>query len=94
MKFSFLVLSVLFLSSNAFAISDAELKAACLETGKAKLQAVADANKCHVILDPIAATYDNRWYNPSKYIWYSAESDCGIDGYITQLVQYHDGECI
>ena len=94
MKKLMLAFSVTLLASNAFAISDADLKAACVGKGSEKLAEQARAYKCNVNLDEVVAVdVDNRWYNPSKYVWYAANSDCDIDGVLQVMVQYSGGEC-
>ena len=95
--FSLLVLFATFTSSaNAFAISDNSVIMTCAKTGKEKLARQAEAFGCQVNLDTFALRdLDNRWYNPSKYIWYQAEADCnGKTETLVKLVQYYLGKCL
>lgn len=94
MKF-LLLTALLSISSNAYALSDARLSEACLEKGREKILSQASALNCEIdAADVQAETIDNRWYNPSKYIWYSAVGTCnGYPQSITKLVQYHRGQC-
>lgn len=82
-------------SSLAFAISNADLVEACLETGKKKVESQAQAYGCRVNINNIDVNnIDNRWYNPSKYVWYEVEGRCGQYDRVIQLVQYYRGKCI
>ncbi len=38
---------------------------------------------------------DNRWYNPSKYVWYceTATAQDGTESKISKLVQFYRGKC-
>jgi hypothetical protein len=94
--FSLLVLLAAFTgSANAFAISDNSVIMTCMQKGKEKLAMQAEASGCQ--LDPGTFSLrdlDNRWYNPSKYIWYQAEVSCnGGTHRLVKLVQYYLGEC-
>lgn len=93
MKKIVLLLSVL-LSTQIFAISDSNLVDKCLETGKAKIQEQAQAWGCQVDLDKVQENgVDNRWYNPSKYVWYEVVGQCNGYDRVIQLVQYYEGKC-
>jgi hypothetical protein len=95
MKFSILALSVLVLSSNAFAISDEDLANQCLETGKSKLVAQEESYGCIVdVSDTKVEDIDNRWFSSSKYIWYKAEGECNGSDELVVMVQYSEGNCI
>lgn len=84
-------------STAAFAISDASLVSKC--TGKAfeKLSEAAQVQGCN--MDSVAITFsslDNRKLNPSKYVWYEAEANCGGGTMaVSALVQYDSiaGRC-
>jgi len=93
MKKIVLLLSVL-LSTQIFAISDSDLVDKCLETGKAKIKEQAQAWGCQVNLDKVQENgVDNRWYNPSKYVWYEVVGQCNGYDRVIQLVQYYKGKC-
>ena len=95
MKKYILTIAAALLTSNAFAISDVDLTNKCLETGKAKITAQAESWGCPVDLDQVTVqSIDNRFFNPSKYVWYQALSPCanGFDRVI-KLVQYANGKC-
>ena|SRR3989338_7607240 len=82
-------------STNAFAISDDELIESCLEKGKQKLETHARVLGCNIDVNEVEASgIDNRWYNPSKYIWYSALVTCDSEFEVTKLVQYYAGKCL
>lgn len=87
--------SVLFLSSSAFAISNEALVKACSEKGVAKVVTQAESYGCTIDASQITVSnIDNRWYNPSKYLWFHVEAVCP-NGHtsIQKLVQYYRGEC-
>ena len=95
MKFicSIIILTSL-ISSSAFAISNDELADFCLEVGQQKVLTQAKAYGCKVDIEDIEVNdIDNRWYNPSKYIWYQAMGECNGYDRIIKLVQYSKGEC-
>jgi hypothetical protein len=80
------------LSPSAFAISNRTLAERCLEAGRDKLAQQAESFGCNVDLDTVAVNeIDNRWYTPSKYVWFEAESDC--ENPLTVLVQYSRRQC-
>jgi hypothetical protein len=88
--------SLSFLALPAFAISDAELSRACREVAVEKIQLQASAQDCEVIAQNIQLSdIDNRFYNPSKFLWYSVAATCegSSRDTVTQIVQYKDGEC-
>lgn len=95
-KVAFIV-ALMTITTSAFAISDAGLVSKC--TGKAyeKLTEAAQAQGCN--MDSVAVTYsslDNRKLNPSKYVWYEAEANCGESTMaVSALVQYDSmsGRC-
>lgn len=98
MKKLFLILSFLF-SSAAFAISDVNLVKKCEAKGVEKLQLAALAANCNIITGTLKVTdIDNRFYNPSKYVWYALDVDCGEkqNESIQELVQYNslNRECL
>jgi len=81
-------------SSSAYAISDEKLAAKCFKKGKAKISKQAELWGCQVDLDQTeVAEIDNRWYNPSKYVWYQVMGPCNGEDRIVQLVQYYKGKC-
>lgn len=91
-----LIFGIVFLLSNsAFAISDENLIAACLENGKEKIEMHARAFNCKIIGEIEVSALDNRWYNPSKYVWYAATLECPqttMD--VEKMVQYYAGKCL
>lgn len=90
---AFLASSV-FLSASAFAVSDAKLARICMPVGKAKIAQEAEHFGVEIDLNRVeVAGIDNRWYNPSKYIWYRVASAQFGDGQILKLVQYSRGRC-
>lgn len=97
MKISLKVISVLstvIISSNAFAISDDALADKCLQTGKNKIAEQAASWKCNVDLNRVEIQeIDNRFYNPSKYVWYEVKGECNGYSSIIKLVQYNKGKC-
>lgn len=93
---SFVFVSLLLGSSSAYAISNDRLVAACRGAGAQKLNAEAEANGCR--LDPRSLRVtgiDNRFYNPSKYVWYSGQALCSGGRVLTvqTLTQYSGGSC-
>ena len=91
---SFFMLSSLIFSTSAFAISDQGLINKCLDTGKAKIKAQADTYGCKVDLSKIEVQdIDNRFYNPSKYVWYQVVGACNGYDRVIGMVQYYKGEC-
>jgi hypothetical protein len=82
-------------SFNAFAISDQNLAKACLDKGKEKIKIQAQAWGCQVDLNDVEVSeIDNRWYTPSKYVWYEVRTECNGFDRITQLVQLYRGKCL
>lgn len=87
-----LIILSLTMSSAAFAISDVNLAKKCEEKGLEKLQAAAQAANCEIVIGSFQVTgIDNRFYSPSKYVWYSFAANCGDDqtGGIQKMVQYN-----
>ncbi len=94
MKKLFFLLSVLSISTSSFAISDEYLAKFCLEVGKEKIQYQANAYGCQVDLnETYVSDIDNRWYNPSKYIWYAVKEECHDRDRVGVTVQYYNGKC-
>ena len=92
---SVITLLALAVSSNAFAISNEEIAKACLERGKAKIAEQAATWNCPVDLDKVEVqSVDNRWYNPSKYVWYQVKGECNGFDRVVKMVQYYRGRCI
>lgn len=82
-------------SFQAFAISDEDLAQKCFDKGVEKISAQAQAWNCEVDLEQVEVDQvDNRWYNPSKYIWYQVIGECNGYDRIIQLVQFSKGKCI
>ncbi len=81
-------------SSNAFAISNEELANKCLEVGTVKVAAQAEALGCKIDLNLVEVQeIDNRWYNPSKYVWYQVVGQCAEYDRVVKMVQYYKGKC-
>ena len=97
MKMCFAALAAIFLVSNsnfAFAAADEDIARVCRMTGIAKLALQAQAYGCTIDLNKVYASEgDNRWYNPSKYVWYTAPGDCKGMNQLTKLVQYYNRQC-
>jgi hypothetical protein len=92
--FLFTTIGILIYSSSSFAITDTELKNKCLEAGKAKIELEAETFGCSVDLNKVEVNeIDNRWYNPSKYIWYEVVGECNGYDRIIKLVQLYNGKC-
>jgi hypothetical protein len=90
----FVLVTSVFSSSAAFAISDSDLASTCLTTGKAKVVQQAEAFGCTVDASAVEVQgIDNRWYNPSKYVWYQVFTDCNGADRVISLVQFYDGRC-
>lgn len=90
---SFVIFTIVF-STSAFAISNEELANKCLDVGKTKIAKQADVLGCKVDLSKIEVKeIDNRFYNPSKYVWYQVIGPCSGDDRIIKLVQHYRGKC-
>jgi len=91
------VFFLIFLVNSVFAniyISDDELISECTDTGVKAVMEQAKSFDCDVKEDEIKVVdIDNRWYNPHKYLWFSAPTDCGDKEKITKLIQYYSGNC-
>ncbi len=90
-----LVLPLLLLvSTPALAISNQGLAQKCHQAGAQKILRQAEAFGCRVSESEVHVSgVDNRWYNPSKYVWYTAPARGCDQTEITKLVQYAGGEC-
>jgi hypothetical protein len=99
MKKILMILS-LTMSSAAFAISDASLAKKCEAKGLEKLITAAQAANCDFVRESLQAVdVDNRFYNPSKYVWYAFAAKCGDDDLFKAMkiqVQYNSSsrECL
>lgn len=92
---SFLTLSTIVFSTSAFAISDGALASKCLEAGKTKIAEQAEAYGCKVDLNKVEVQdIDNRFYNPSKYVWYQVKGSCNGNDRVIKMVQYYKGKCL
>lgn len=90
---SFFMFALIY-SSSAFAISNEKLVNKCLDVGKTKVARRAEAWGCKVDLNQIEVQdIDNRWYNPSKYVWYQVIGECNGYDRVSALVQYYNGKC-
>jgi ribonucleotide monophosphatase NagD (HAD superfamily) len=82
-------------SASAFAASDEQIAAKCFETGKTKIAEQAKAYGCEVdVKQTTVQEIDNRWYNPSKYVWYEVKGQCNGYDTIIKMVQYYKGQCL
>ncbi len=95
MKKIVLFLGMLVFSKSAIAISNQELATNCFEVGKAKINTQAQVLGCDANLEQIEVQgIDNRFFNPSKYVWYQVVAQCnGYDHVIVAMVQYHREQC-
>lgn len=95
MKKIILSIAIVFaFSTNVFAQSSSYIANKCLESGKQKIIEQAAAHGCNIDVDQITVqSIDNRWYNPSKYVWYRILTKCTDIEAITILVQYFSGKC-
>lgn len=94
-----ILIVTLLMSSAVFAISDVNLAKKCEAKGLEKLHATAQAANCNIVKGSFKVIeIDNRFYSPSKYVWYGFAANCGEDqtGGIQKLVQYNSltGECL
>lgn len=91
---NFLLLSMIF-SSAVFAISDEDLAKRCLAAGKFKVASQAESYGCTIDISKVVVdSLDNRFLNPSSYVWYKAPVVCaGKPNTIQTLVQYSSGKC-
>lgn len=90
----YVAILVLLFTSQSFAISDAALAQNCLPVGTQKLIDQAQSWNCAIEGQPVKVQdVDNRWYNPSKYIWYTVEVPCNGYESLTVLVQQYRGKC-
>jgi hypothetical protein len=92
----FLLLLSVFLPATSFAISDEDLVKVCEEKGKEKVVAQSHAYGCVADMNTFdVLEIDNRWYNPSKYIWYEARCQDENDVItVSKMVQYYRGKCL
>ena len=82
---------VILLSTQAFAISNEGLVERCFEVGIEKIKSQAESWGCDVDLDldldnVEVNEIDNRWYNPSKYVWYQIMGECNGSDRVIRLV--------
>ena len=93
-KFLF-IFSISFMTSPSFAITDDVLVKKCLFKGIEKIRDQAYTWDCAVDSSKIVAIeIDNRWYNPSKYIWYQVLTPCNGYDRLIKMVQYYKGQCL
>ena len=98
MKFNVFLLAIFlsFFSTNVFAISDEDLAKACFEVGKEKIISQAESFGCKIDISTIyVEDIDNRWYNPSAFIWFQIDvtEECKNLESITEVIQYYHGDC-
>ena len=78
-----------------WALSNEMLVESCWESAEVKLMAKADRQDCVVQINEMKVeAIDNRWYNPSKYVWFSCPGACR-DGRarLEVMVQYYRAQC-
>ena len=76
--------------------SDRVIVARCSSTAAEKLKTNAQNKGCTIDSSQIKSQHiDNRWYNPTSYVWYSVTGLCkdNVDENLTVLVQYSGGRC-
>lgn len=89
------VFSFSLIASYSFAVSDEALAQHCLNKGVEKVLSQAQAWNCEINSDEIEVNeIDNRWYNPSKYIWYQVLTPCNGYDRVIKMVQYYKGKCL
>ncbi len=90
-----LVTLVLLLAPTyACALTNEELTVRCQHEGSAKIAAQAKAWNCEPPEQIRVSHIDNRWWNPSKYVWFTAQINCANDQTtVSKLVQYYRGKC-
>lgn len=74
--------------------SDKKIAETCKDEALKVLQ--ARLAPCPVTLADVKTSYiDNRWYNPSAYIWYTAGERCESthNKNIQVMIQYSRGQC-
>lgn len=68
----------------------------CADKGLEKLRSQAEAMNLSLNEDTMeACEVDNRFFNPSKYVWYcaTATAEDGAEKELVKLVQYYLGKC-
>lgn len=89
--FAFLVTSVI--ATQAFALSNDVITKTCYSKGQQKVVEQARAFGCEINPENVKIQMvDNRWFNPSKYVWYVSSEQCNGRNVI-KLVQYYRGQC-
>lgn len=82
------------LLSNSYAVSDKVIFETCFDLGLERIELNAVAQQCEIDLRTISAeAIDNRWYDPSAFIWYHADGECNDGSGISTVVQYYGGRC-
>jgi hypothetical protein len=89
------VFSFSLIASHSFAISDEALAEQCFDKGVEKVLSQAQAWHCEIDTHKIEINeIDNRWYSPSKYIWFQVLTPCNGYDRIVKMVQYYEGRCL
>lgn len=89
-------LLVIFATAPAFALNDRALVAACQNAGLRQLETQAQSDGCRLDVRTVRVTgIDNRFYNPSKYVWFAGRAVCagGRSSVIQKMTQYYAGNC-
>lgn len=78
-----------------FTVPDDELKTHCHDRGVAKVVDQAKTWNCELQSQIRIEDIDNRWWNPSKYLLFSAEArNCSSgDTTVRKLVQHYGTQC-
>ena len=79
------ILSVVLLSATAMA--EPSYMAECRAAAIKKLSAQAQAKGAHLQSRSVKVVeIDDRWYNPSKYVWFAGEATDGKNSFTLQTM--------
>lgn len=83
------------ISHSVWALPDKELVQSCWVPAAEKLMEKAGRKDCEIQISQMQVeALDNRWYNPSKYVWFSCPAVCEEGTTKMEvLVQYFRGHC-
>lgn len=95
MRINFLIVMALWGSSSSWALSNEMLIQSCWVPAEVKLLEKAERQDCEAQISELKVeAIDNRWYNPSKYVWFSCPAECpNGSAFLEVMVQYHRSEC-
>jgi len=76
-------------------LSNESLVEECWDAAKQKLVLKSEKYGCVIELDEMQVDeIDNRWYSPSKYIWFSSPAWCGnVSKNVSVMLQFYRGVC-